>query len=77
MADTSQAPDIVRIFHDIAGFLCAMDADGAVFDVTNMFAGGEITDSLAEAESIVVKLAEDSWLSLDISDKTPWIETPK
>ncbi|MFA5898345.1 MAG: hypothetical protein WC829_04450 [Hyphomicrobium sp.] len=67
---------IVRIFTDEKESPLAMDDTGAVFEITNMFMwngqGVIEVDSLDEAESVVIKLAEDKWLNLDISDKTPW-----
>ena len=74
MTNASRLPSIVRVFDNTDGHPHAMNENGEVFDVTNMFTNGEATDSLAEAEIIVVRLAEDSWLTLDISDKTPWDE---
>lgn len=69
--------DIVRLFrNELDGGNLAMDTEGQVFDITNMFVfnGEEFveTDELGEAERAVIKLGEHDWLSLDISDKTPW-----
>lgn len=64
--------EIVRIFSDEQRGPTAMDADGNMFEITNMFDGDDETDDLDEALVVVVKYDEYHWLTLDVSDKTAW-----
>lgn len=70
--------DIIRVYDgedSPDGLPRAMDDEGQVFAVTNMFVFNGVeyiaTDSLEEAERVVIRRADDNWLTLDISDKIP------